>query len=184
MRNYFSDLYHATRTLSRARAFTAVCVVSLGLGMGVVIAILLLLRMVTATPPRVDDRRLVELVVRPSGQLLAQAGSAILDTWSFPDYLDVRDAAGNMSVTGWSRGEGLYQPATATAPISISAMYVSNNYFSTIGVTLPLGPGFTKVDDASRAEPEAVIGHRFWQVRFNSDPGIIGRRITINQTEY
>jgi len=96
MRNYLSDLFHAARTLSRARAFTAVCVVSLGLGMGVVIAILLLTRVVTATPPRVDDRRLVEFVVRPSGQLLAQAGRAIMDTWSFPDYLDVRDAAGKI----------------------------------------------------------------------------------------
>ena len=184
MRNYFSDLVHAARTLSRTRAFTAVCVVSLGLGMGVVIAILLLMRVVIATPPRVDDRRLVEFVVRPAGQLLAQAGSAILDTWSFPDYLDVRDAAANMSVTGWSRGDGLYQPGDATAPISVSTMYVSSHYFSTIGVTLPLGPGFTTIDDASRAEPEAVIGHRLWQVRFNSDPGIIGRRIKINQTDY
>jgi len=184
MRNALSDLFHAARSLSRARAFTAVCVVSLGLGMGVVIAILLLSRMATATPPRVDDRRLVEFVVRPTGQLRAQAGRAILDTWSFPDYLDVRDAAGSMSVTGWSRGDGLYQPADGTASMSVSTMYVSSNYFSTIGVTLPLGPGFTKIDDASRAEPEAVIGHRLWQVRFNGDPGIIGRRIRINQTDY
>src|SRR5829696_4946385 len=184
MRHYLSDLFHATRTLSRARAFTAVCVVSLGLGMGVVIAILLLMRVAIATPPRVDDRRLVEFVVRPSGQLLAQAGSAILDTWSFPDYLHVRDAAANMSVTGWSRGDGLYQPADAATPISVQTMYVSSNYFSTIGVTLPRGPGFTKVDDASRAEPEAVIGERIWQVRFNSDPNIIGRRVRINQADY
>src|SRR3954469_17461934 len=184
MNTFVSDLIHAARTLLRARAFTAVCVVSLGLGMGVVIAILLLTRMVIATSPRIDDRRLVEFVVRPSGQLRAQAGSAILDTWSFPDYLDVRDAAGTMSVTGWSRGDGLYQPADATAPISVSTMYVSSNYFSTIGVTLPLGPGFTRIDDASRAEPEAVLGHRLWEVRFNSDPGIIGRRIKINQTDY
>ena len=61
---------------------------------------------------------------------------------------------------------------------------MSSNYFSTIGVTLPLGPGFTKVDDASRAEPEAVIGHRVWQTRFNSDPAIVGRTLTINQTSY
>ena len=74
MRNSLSDLLHAARTLTRARAFTAVCVVSLGLGMGVVIAILLLMRIVTATPPRVNDKGLVELVIRPSGQLRAQAG--------------------------------------------------------------------------------------------------------------
>jgi predicted permease len=184
MMNSLSDLLHAARTLTRTRAFTAVCVVSLGLGMGVVIAILLLVRIVTATPPRVNDKGLVEVVIRPSGQLRAQAGSAIIDTWSFPDYLDVRDAAGGMAVSGWSRGDGLYQPEDTGPGISVPTMYVSSNYFSTIGVTLPRGPGFTKVDDASRAEPEAVIGHRLWQVRFNGDPKVIGRRVKINQTGY
>jgi len=184
MTGYLSDLLHAARTLSRARAFTAVCVISLGLGMGVVMAILLLMRMVFATPPYVDRAHLAELVVRPSGQLLAQAGNAIVDTWSYPDYLDVRDAAGTLAITGWSRGEGLFQPEGQSATITVPTMYVSSNYFSTIGVTLPLGPGFTKVDDATRAEPEAVIGHRVWQTRFNSDPAIVGRTVTINQTSY
>jgi predicted permease len=147
-------------------------------------ALLLLLRLVFSTPPYVDRARLAELVVRPSGQLLAQAGNAIVDTWSYPDYLDVRDAAGTMAVTGWSRGEGLFQPAGQSATIAVSTMYVSSNYFSTVGVTLPLGPGFTKVDDASRGEPEAVIGHRVWQTRFHSDPAIVGRTLTINQTSY
>jgi predicted permease len=184
MAAYLSDLRHAARTLSRARAFTAVCVVSLGLGMGVVMAALLLLRLVFSSPPYVDRAHLAELVVRPSGQLLAQAGNAIVDTWSYPDYLDVRDAASTLAITGWSRGEGLFQPAGQSATIELSTMYVSSNYFSTIGVTLPLGPGFTKVNDASRAEPEAVIGHRVWQTRFNSDPAIVGRSLTINQTSY
>ena len=88
-----SDLLHAVRTLARARTFTAVCVVSLGLGMGVVIAILLLVRLVFGVPPGVKAHGLAELVIRPSGQLRAQAGTGIIDTWSFPDYLDVRDAA-------------------------------------------------------------------------------------------
>ena len=179
-----SDLLHAARTLSRARAFTAVCVVSLGLGMGVVMATLLLIRLVFSTPPDVDRAHLAELVVRPSGQFLAQAGNAIVDTWSYPDYLDVREAVGTMAITGWSRGEGLFQPAGQSATIAVPTMYVSSNYFSTIGVTLPLGPGFTRGDDASLAEPEAVIGHGVWQTRFNGDPAIVGRTLRINQTSY
>ena len=184
MVNYISDFRHAARALVKARAFTAVCVISLGLGMGVVIAILLLMRMVTGTPPGINDDRLVELVIRPSGQLLGQAGTPIIDKWSYPDYLDVRDAVSGMVITGWSGGEGLFQPADGGAASQVSTMYVSSNYFSTIGVTLPRGPGFTPVDDATRAEPEAVIGHRVWQLRFGNDPNIIGRTITINQTQY
>ena len=184
MTGYFSDLIHATRTLARTRAFTTVCVISLGLGMGVVMAILLLVRMVFATPPLVDRAHLAEVVIRPSGQLLAQAGNAIIDTWSYPDYLDMRDAARGMAVTGWSGGEGLYQPAGQTDTIALSTMYVSSNYFSTVGVTLPIGPGFSRVDDTSRAEPEAIVSHRLWQTRFNRDPGIIGRTMTVNQSQY
>jgi len=184
MVNCLSDLLHAARTLVKARAFTAVCVTSLGLGMGVVIAVLLLLRLVVGTPSGVDDDGLVELVIRPSGQLLAQAGTGIIDTWSYPDYLEVRGAASDMVITGWSRGEGLYQQAQQGAAISMPTLYVSSNYFSTIGVTLPRGPGFTPADDTARAEPEAIIGHRVWQLRFGGDPDIIGRTITINQTAY
>src|SRR5262245_56147931 len=101
--------------------------------MGVVILILLLMRLVVATPPGVDDRRLVELVIRPSKELLAQAGTRVIDTWSFPDYLDVRDAAGDIFLTGWSRGEGLFQPSHQAPATQVPTMYVSSNYFSTIG---------------------------------------------------
>jgi predicted permease len=184
MTGYLSDLLHAARTLTRARAFTAVCVVSLGLGMGVVMAILLLIRMVFATPPGVKTDRLVELVIRPTGQLLAQAGNDVIDTFSYPDYLDVRDAAGGMVVTGWSRGDGLLRPAQEGPAVAVPTMYVSSNYFSNVGVPLARGAGFTNVNDASRAEAEAVISHRLWQVRFNSDPNIIGRTVTINQADY
>ena len=189
MSSYLTDLSHAARTLVRARAFTAVCVTSLGLGMGVVIALLIFTRSILGTPPGVVDDRLAELVIRPSGELRAQAGGAIMDTWSYPDYLDVREAARGpafakaMAVTGWSRGEGLFQPADGAA-VPVSTIYASSNYFSTIGVTLPLGRGFTPVDDGSRAEAEAVISHRAWQLRFASDPKIVGRTITVNRTEY
>ena len=183
MLSYINDLRHAARTLVRARAFTAVCVTSLGLGMGVVILILLFMRMVLGTPPGVQDDGLVEVVVRPTGQLLAQAGEAMIETWSYPDYLDIRGTAG-LVMTGWSRGEGLFQPQDQSAAVPLSTMYVSSNYFSTIGVGLPLGRGFSRADDASRAEPEAVLSHRAWQVRFGSDPNILGRTIIVNRTDY
>ncbi|MEZ5319266.1 MAG: ABC transporter permease [Vicinamibacterales bacterium] len=176
-----TDLLQAARTLLKARAFTLVCVISLGVGMGIVMAILLLLRLF-GTPPGIETRGLAELVIRPSGPLLARAGTDMIGTWSYPDYLDVRDAARDLTITGWSAGEGLYTPADQTAAIALPTMYVSSNYFSTVGVALARGPGFTATDDASHAEPEAVISHRIWQVRFNGDPGIIGRTITINGT--
>src|SRR5262245_25190712 len=103
---HFHDLLHAARTLVKARAFTAVCVVSLALGLSVVIAIMMLMRLLLSTPAGVVDDGLAELVIRPSGALRAQAGEAMIDTWSYPDYLDVR-SVGGLTMTGWSRGDAL-----------------------------------------------------------------------------
>lgn len=184
MAGYIRDILHSARSLVRARTFTAVCVTSLGLGMGVVIAILLFTRAVVGTPPHVTAAGLVELVVRPSGALRAQAGAELIDTWSYADYLDMRGAASGMAITGWSDADGIFRPAAESAAVPLPAMYVSSNYFSTIGVTLLRGPGFRPFDDTARAEPEAVISYRMWQIRFAGDPNIIGRRITVNQSEY
>jgi putative ABC transport system permease protein len=184
MLTQLQDLVHALRTLVKARAFTAVCVASLGLGMGVVIAIMLLTRLLIGTPAGVNDDGLAELVIRPSGALLAQAGTAIIDEWSYPDYLDVRGAAAGMAITGWSRGEAHVRLPGQNAPVMIGAMFVSSNYFSTVGAGLARGRGFTAADDASLAAAEAVIGHRVWQMRFGSDPDVVGRTVNINQTEY
>ena len=184
MTSYLYDFIHATRTLARARAFTAVCVVSLGLGMGVVIAILLLIRLVFATPPGVNDQGMVEVVIRPTGALRAQAGGAIVDSWSYADYLDVRDATDGLAVTGWTSDESLYRLPGGGGAVPVPTMYVSSNYFSTVGLTLARGRGFSAADDASRAEAEAVISHGMWQSRLGSDPNIIGRAITVNQAEY
>jgi predicted permease len=184
MTPYLRDVFTSARTLVKARAFTAVCVTSLGLGMSVVIGIFLLMRLVMGTPPGINRDGLVELVIRPSGVLKAQAGGDLIDTWSYAEYLDVRDAARDLAISGWSRGEGLFQPADQGPAVSLATVYVSSNYFSTIGTVLPRGPGFSPADDRGQAPAEAVISHRLWQIRFGSDPNVIGRPITINAIEY
>jgi hypothetical protein len=89
-----------------------------------------------------------------------------------------------MTVTGWSSGDGLVRAAEQDPAIPVPTLYVSSNYFANLGVALARGAGFTTVNDASRAELEAVISHRVWQIRFNGDPNIVGRRVTINQAAY
>ena len=53
-------------------------------------------------------------------------------------------------------------------------MFVSADYFKTIGVTLARGPGF---DGDRRTEPVVILGYRFWQNRLGSDPDIIGKTL-------
>src|SRR5437762_8226331 len=70
-------------------------------------------------------------------------------------------------------------------------MFVSTNYFQTIGVTLFRGPGFSaaerKRDSAQpqvNAEPAVILGYRYWQNHFASDPDIIGKTLTLDDVPH
>ena len=94
------DLVHAGRSLAKARAFTFVCVVSLGIGMAPVIAIPYGARIFKMPPPGVNTEGLVEA---RHDATLARARPA--DAWSYPDFVDLRDADTGMAMTGWASGD-------------------------------------------------------------------------------
>src|SRR5215212_9836764 len=95
----WNDLNHAARSLARARAFTFVCVVSLGIGMAPVIAIPHLARIFTIPPAGVNTDTLAEVLTTRVGSRAAS------DTWSYPDYADLRDANTGMTPVGWTYGQ-------------------------------------------------------------------------------
>src|SRR4029453_3711023 len=57
--------------------------------------------------------------------------------WSYPDYADLRAANTGTAIVGWTYGQSEVQKD------SVRAMFVSTNYFQTIGVKLFRGPGFS-----------------------------------------
>src|SRR5688572_2321428 len=188
VRMFPRDLLHAARTLAKARTYTVVCATSLGVGIGTVMAILILIRTFFGTPYGVNPDGLVEPIIVPTGQLLADARGPILDTWSYPDFVDVRDGARGVDIAGWAFGESMLRlPAggdAAGGAVPVATMFVSSNYFSTVGVTLVSGRGLQPADDEIGAQPVAVLGHRLWETRFGSDPAIVGRTITLNQVAH
>jgi predicted permease len=161
------DLAHAGRSLAQARGFTLVCVVSLGIGMAPVIAIPYLSQVLTIQPPGVNTESLVEILTTRVGPREAT------DTWSYPDYADLRDANTGMALVGWTYGKSEINKD------SVRAMFVSTNYFQTIGVPLTRGPGFN-----ATAEPAVILGNRYWQNHFASDPDIIGKTVTLDKVPH
>ena len=100
------DLAYAGRSLAKARAFTFVCVVSLGIGMAPVIAIPYGARILNMPPSGVKTEGLVEVLTTPLGSRAAE------DTWSYPDFVNLRDADTGMVMTGWAMGESEVTPQT------------------------------------------------------------------------
>ena len=177
---FWRDLVYAGRSLVQARAFTFVCVVSLGIGMAPVIAIPYAARILTIPPSGLNTDGLVEALTTPLGSRGAD------DTWSYPDFVDLRDADTGMVMTGWAMGESDVAPQTPDeAKTEATTMFVSADYFRAMGVTLVRGPGFdTKRDGAFTAAPAVIVGYRFWQNRLGSDPAIVGKTLTLDGTPH
>ncbi|HYE73541.1 MAG TPA: ABC transporter permease, partial [Blastocatellia bacterium] len=61
---------------------------------------------------------------------------------------------------------------------------VSGNYYAGLGVQALIGRTITDEDDKASASPAAVISHRYWQKRFNSNPAVIGKQINLNNVAF
>jgi putative ABC transport system permease protein len=177
------DLRHAARSLFKDRGFTLVCVISLGIGMGGLVALATFTRAINAPARGIDTNGVVELLVLPQGPLRVKAGEWALENWSYPDFQALRDADHGMAVTGWAMESSQFgdpTPDDATPP-TVATIYVTANYFSTFGVSLARGQGFSPtLDDSPSVEPRVVLSHSFWQSRMSSDPEIIGKTVKVN----
>lgn len=175
------DLMFAVRSLAKARAFTLVCVVSLGIGMALVIAIPYWARVLRLPPVGVNTDRLVEVITTPRGT--RPAG----EWWSFPDFETLRDADTGVAMIGWKGGDvkiALETPTGVRAE-SVAAMFVSGNYFRTIGLPLARGSGFDQTaDDPLAAAPMVILGYDYWQNNMAADPEIIGKTLTLDDAPH
>ena len=170
------DLVLAARALGKAKAFSFVCIVSLGIGMAPVIAIPYVSRISRLPPAGVNTDRLVELVTT------ANRPHPESDQWSYPDFVDLRDSATGMTLIGWAGAPTeIAFDAPGAEATRVSTLFVSANYFQTIGVTLARGAGFdATMDDSLTAEPVVILGYRLWQNRLGSDPDIVGKTVTVD----
>jgi predicted permease len=174
------DLAHACRSLAKARSFTLICVVSLGIGMAPVIAIPYVSRLTSLTPPGVHTEELVELVTTSAGPRQAT------EQWSYPDYVDLRDANTGITLFGWAGAQSeITFNGAGGSKLRASTMFVPANYFKTLGVTLARGAGFdASADDPLRSEPVVILSHQFWQERLSADPDIVGKTLTMDRVPH
>jgi len=169
------DLVHAARSLTKARAFTIVCVVSLGIGMVPVIAIPYWARILKMPPHGVNTDGFVELVTtqrREDGE-----------PWSYPDFETLRESNTGVAMFGWTGGASTIAIDTTTGvrTESLATIFVSTNYFKTLGVPLARGAGFDATgDNPLTAEPVVIVAYGYWQKQMGADPDILGKTLTLD----
>ena len=69
-------------------------------------------------------------------------------------------------------------------PERIIAASVTAGFFLLFGVQPQLGRGFLPEEDRPGGPKVVVLSHELWRQSFGSDPGIVGKNITLNGQGY
>src|SRR5207249_4694354 len=68
----------------------------------------------------------------------------------------------------------------AGQPEEIWSVRASSALLPMLGIEPVLGRSFRPEEDRRDSEPVAIISHAFWKRRFSSDPGVVGRTMTLD----
>jgi len=66
----------------------------------------------------------------------------------------------------------------------VRGLFVSGDFFSTLGVRPAVGRLFDQRDDSEGAAPRIVVSHRFWQSNLSGDGAVLGKEILIGKTMF
>jgi predicted permease len=173
-----NDVRLAVRGLLRSPLFATVAIFSLALGIGANTAIFTL----------IDQILLRKLPVKNPHELVMlfqegpHAGSNMgIRMHSYPMYQEFQKRAEPFS-------EVIARRLVATS-VSVDnqterleAEMVSGNYFTMLGVPAAIGRVFNSQEDdqAYSGHPVVVLGYDYWVRRFNRDPGVVGKKILVN----
>ena len=176
MRNLADDVAYAFRGLARRPGFTVAAVLMLAVGIGANTALYsavdaLLLRSL----PFAEPGRLMDIV--------QTNGPGENAPWSWPRYRYFHDAAESYT----SVALHTYSQTTLTGadPERVGIEEVTAPYLRTLGVPVRLGHDFpADLDAGPGARRMALISDALWQRRYNADPAVAGKTISLNRESW
>lgn len=173
METLLNDIRYGARMLLKSKGLTIIAVLSLAVGIGANTAIFGIVNAVLfRARPVANPDQLVELYKGRADQPYQST--------SYPSYLDFRQR--NQVFTDLAGyGVSQFKLGGADQVEQIWGEVVTGNYFQVLGVQPVLGRAFLPEEDRTPGtNPVAIIGYGLWQRRFNSDPQLIGKTITLN----
>lgn len=181
------DLRVAVRVLRAAPIVTGIAILSLALGIGANTAIFSLVNsLLLRTLPVPEPERLVVLSTD------ASTGRRNTSAWNYTLWEEIRRRAPQMfdGAVAWSAvgTEDRLNLSTAGGEVQpVDGVYVSGDFFTTLGVPALLGRTFTAADDQEGSGPDgpvAVISYGMWQRRFGGAANVIGTPLVIERVPF
>src|SRR5262245_16939795 len=170
MLHLWHDVRYSLRSLARVPALSATIVLTIGIGLGATTAMIALVRSVLASPLPYDN----------PGNLV----------WV---YTDAHPYRFRLTVVDYRALEADHPAFSALAAYQTSRVTVADgdysdrvtgksvtgSYFPLLGQKPFIGRLFDQSDDARR-DATVVLTYAYWVRRFSSDPGAVGRTMTID----
>lgn len=172
------DLQYGLRVMRKNLGNTTVCVLSLALGIGGITAMYSFVDAVLLNPlPYPESKQLVNLMEEsPEGRRIG---------FSPPSFLDWRlqnDVFSEMSA--YTEVNSDLALKTGDPAERVRCELVSADYFDMLRTKPVIGRSFYPDEEAPGREHVAILTHRFWEQRFDSDPTVLGSTVSLNQEPY
>ena len=175
-----SDLRFAVRGLRRSPLFSIVAILSLALGIGANSAIFTLIDQVLLRKLPVSRPDELVMLYQQGSHNGSNMGTRM---HSYPIYQDYQQKAEPLAEVLCRR----LVPASVSVDNRterLQAELVSGNYFSMLGVQPAIGRVFNSKEDDQiyNGHPVVVLSYDYWASRFASDPGVVGKKILVNDS--
>ena len=176
MEAFIKDLKHSLRMFWQSPAFTLTALAALTLGIGANTAIFSVVNAVLLKPVAVPDpdRVVVFMSVSPRGSGPAASPA------KFAHYQQQTQVVQDVSAFT----TGVMNYTGGTFPEQLRSGRVSAAFFKLVGAPVLLGRTFTADEDSPRGPRVTVIDRHLWETRFNADPNIVGKSISLGGEPY
>ena len=170
------DARYAVRSLARSAGFTATAVAIMTLSMAAATAIFSVVKGVLLDPLPVEEpERLVSLWLGP-----VSGGKSRMTPGNFTDISELDGVFEHVAAFS-GQTASLARPGD---PIFLRGGMVTPAYFDALGVRPVVGRTFLEEEGESGAPSVVVLSHHVWQQMFGADPGIVGRSLAFDGSEF
>lgn len=169
------DLRYGARTLRRSRGFTLVAGLTLAVGIGATTAVFTVVHGVLLRPlPYPEPNRLVLLSYQPKNTPWVSAPGIADRTW-----VEFRRGTRAFAHVAASSAQ-LVTLTGAGDPVRLQGAAVTADFFATLGIAPARGRSFSVDEETAGRNGVVLLGSALWRERFGSDPGVVGRTITLD----
>ena len=171
MRNVISDLRYTVRLLLKSPGFTTTAVLILGFGIGVNTAIFSLINAVILKPLQYPNPDRLVCVLEP------QDGRPM--GFDYPGFVDTAATQHSFESLAVAYRDNIDLSGNGQ-PEHLEVDFASPSLFKVSGLSTVLGRVFSEQEDIPNGPLLAVLSEHFWRTRFQSDPKIIEKNLTLS----